>query len=754
MIRCDETKPFIFVSYSHRDSEKVVEIMKHMRDEGYNLWYDGGIDPGTEWDENIAKHVKDCTYFIAFISKGYIGSDNCKDELNYSRDLDKDRLLVYLEDVDLPDGMAMRMNRIQAIWWNKYDASNIDEAYKKLFTTRGIDRAKVFEKIVAEDSKSAVQSTTTVSVNATTSANAPVNMAVNVPVNRAGNASTPSVVPNMKKTENPQGKKKKMPIWPFIIAGGVGILAIFLILFVSFFAIIGSGKDYEGQTLEWYMEEANEGDETAMCYLADCYFEGSNGATKDYAKAVEWYEKAAEDDNAAVEAYYGLGQCYTIGGNGIDKDNVKALTYFEKALKAGNTDAYYMIGLISFYGDHGATKDYAKAVKCFEKAIEYGNTEAYYWMGLCYNGGENGIEKDYNKAVECYEKAIENGNTDALLHMGHVYYSFSSSVQNRALAVEYYDKAVAAGITDAYYWAGLCYYYGDDTLPKDYTKCVEYAEKSAESGYAPAWITLALCYYEGENGIEQDTAKALEYYQKAEENGAQALKDEAVHMANYAFCYAAKSNYTMALDWFQKAEAISPLTSWKHLNACGACYQMGTENIEPNNEIALEYYYKALQASNCNMSIVYSNMGYTYYNMEDYNNAVKFLEEAYASGEKRASNLLGDCYYYGYGVEQDYAKAVECYMEAYNKGIKDSGSMNNVGHCYYNGLGVEQDYAKAVEYFEIGADMENKYSIYNLGLCYELGNGVAQDIEQAKKYYKMAADLGNEKAQQKLEALQ
>ena len=139
MAKFDETKPYIFISYAHKDSIRVKDIMGRLRNEGYNIWYDGGIDPGTEWDENIAAHIKNCAYFIAFISGNYIASKNCKDELNYARDLDKSQLLVYLEDVSLPDGMAMRMNRLQAIWWDKY--KNPEEAFKKLFTAKGINIA-------------------------------------------------------------------------------------------------------------------------------------------------------------------------------------------------------------------------------------------------------------------------------------------------------------------------------------------------------------------------------------------------------------------------------------------------------------------------------------------------------------------------------------------------------------------------------------------------------------------------------------
>ena len=102
------------------DKDKVFPIISRMADMGLRLWFDEGIDPGTEWDENIALHVQSCDAMIAFISPNYLESDNCRDELNYARDLKKERLLIYLENVELPAGMAMRMNRIQAIHWYTY----------------------------------------------------------------------------------------------------------------------------------------------------------------------------------------------------------------------------------------------------------------------------------------------------------------------------------------------------------------------------------------------------------------------------------------------------------------------------------------------------------------------------------------------------------------------------------------------------------------------------------------------------------
>ena len=61
---------YIFISYSHKDIKDVRSLIEQLQDNGFNVWYDEGIDPGTEWDENIASHIKDCSYFIAYMTAG------------------------------------------------------------------------------------------------------------------------------------------------------------------------------------------------------------------------------------------------------------------------------------------------------------------------------------------------------------------------------------------------------------------------------------------------------------------------------------------------------------------------------------------------------------------------------------------------------------------------------------------------------------------------------------------------------------
>lgn len=130
-------KPYIFISYSHQNSSEAEIIIQRLINDNYRVWYDEGIDPGTEWDENIATHIEGCGYFIALLSNEYLESSNCKDELNYARELEKPRLLIYLKNVQLPGGMRMRLSRLQAIHKYKYDLEDV--FLQKLEETDGLD---------------------------------------------------------------------------------------------------------------------------------------------------------------------------------------------------------------------------------------------------------------------------------------------------------------------------------------------------------------------------------------------------------------------------------------------------------------------------------------------------------------------------------------------------------------------------------------------------------------------------------------
>lgn len=42
------SEPYAFISYSHRDTERVMAFLSHLRQQHCRFWYDCGIDPGVE----------------------------------------------------------------------------------------------------------------------------------------------------------------------------------------------------------------------------------------------------------------------------------------------------------------------------------------------------------------------------------------------------------------------------------------------------------------------------------------------------------------------------------------------------------------------------------------------------------------------------------------------------------------------------------------------------------------------------------
>ena len=115
--------PYIFISYAHKDTSTVLPIIKSLGEAGFSVWYDEGIEAGTEWPEYVAEKLYHSTAVVAFISKSAIESQNCRREINYAISKRKDMLTVYLEDLELSPGMEMQLGTTQALFRNRSSQS-------------------------------------------------------------------------------------------------------------------------------------------------------------------------------------------------------------------------------------------------------------------------------------------------------------------------------------------------------------------------------------------------------------------------------------------------------------------------------------------------------------------------------------------------------------------------------------------------------------------------------------------------------
>lgn len=129
-------KPYIFISYAHADSDAVMSVVTHMHDRGYRIWYDEGIEVGSEWPECIASHLTGAQLVVAFISNSYMRSDNCRREMHYALSKRLRIINVFIENTDMTPGMEMQIGSIFALM--RYNMSD-EEFYGKLYSAPLLD---------------------------------------------------------------------------------------------------------------------------------------------------------------------------------------------------------------------------------------------------------------------------------------------------------------------------------------------------------------------------------------------------------------------------------------------------------------------------------------------------------------------------------------------------------------------------------------------------------------------------------------
>jgi uncharacterized protein len=153
---------------------------------------------------------------------------------------------------------------------------------------------------------------------------------------------------------------------------------------------------------------------------AEGWYEKGHGyfVSDNYAEAVKWYRKAAEQNNA--DAQNALGICYH-NGNGVPKDYAEALKWYRGAAEQGHARAQNNLGRFYYQHGLGQEKDFVEAVKWFGKAAEQGHWAAQLQLAECYSQG-HGVKKDAVEAVKWCRKAAEQGNQQAkelLLKLQH-----------------------------------------------------------------------------------------------------------------------------------------------------------------------------------------------------------------------------------------------------------------------------------------------------------------------------------------------
>lgn len=133
-----------------------------------------------------------------------------------------------------------------------------------------------------------------------------------------------------------------------------------------------------------------------------------------------------------------------------------------------------------------------------------------------------------------------------------------------------------------------------------------------------------------------------------------------------------------------------------------------------------------------------------YFNDKDYTKAFEYSQKADQTDSEIQHNL-GDIFYFGLGIGQDYAKAFELFQASAKQG--NPQTQFNLGIMYHTGQGVEQDDIEAFQWYQKAAEQGSPQAQFNLGSMYNAGEGVKQNDEEALKWTLEAAKQNIPQAQ-------
>lgn len=97
----DGSEPYLFVSYSHRDTAKVYPILDALHNKKYRIWYDESCENGNDFRDELRQRIKGASAVVLFVSKASMESPFCGMEIIVARENGKKIYPIYLENASV-----------------------------------------------------------------------------------------------------------------------------------------------------------------------------------------------------------------------------------------------------------------------------------------------------------------------------------------------------------------------------------------------------------------------------------------------------------------------------------------------------------------------------------------------------------------------------------------------------------------------------------------------------------------------------
>ena len=259
-------------------------------------------------------------------------------------------------------------------------------------------------------------------------------------------------------------------------------------------------------------------DGSADYWLGKCYDVGI-GVEASPDTALEYYESAAEKDNAAAQ--FALAMRLFADEDESDEERGKML--LKSAAEGGDSGAEHLYGLWLIRGVY-FDKNIAEGMKWLEKAaVSDNDADAMNSLGEQFRDGTDGVEIDYEKAFKWFEKGAIGGSAYAMQSLGFAYLNGQGTPRDCNTARKWFSKAAEKGNASAECSLGTRFANGEFG-ERDMAEAIKWWERAAEHGDAVAMSNLGLLYRDGD-GVEKDVHKAEEWLVRAADAGNEEARD-------------------------------------------------------------------------------------------------------------------------------------------------------------------------------------------------------------------------------------
>jgi TPR repeat protein len=214
------------------------------------------------------------------------------------------------------------------------------------------------------------------------------------------------------------------------------------------------------------------------------------------------------------QAQIDLGLQYA-KGIGVEKDYAAAMQWFQRAAEQGAPRALFLVGLMYERG-FGVPRSYDTALDWYRRAAAKNSALAEIAMARFYNQGL-GVQRDPAQRMDWLLRAANQGNPQAQLILGNIYRRGIDVPQDFATAAQWYQRAVLQEFVPAEMQLGLMYEHGNG-VPQDYAQAVRLLRFAAEKGNAIAQNALGMLYRRGQ-GVKQDYGQAERWIRASAEQG-------------------------------------------------------------------------------------------------------------------------------------------------------------------------------------------------------------------------------------------